>query len=249
MPVEAIELAQGHEIEQVMQGFGGEKTEIATDTNQQESDVENFFGGLYAAFNADDLTVHLGVTGGTTTHEGSRLVDNNQINGLQTVARTFDGTFLAPELSVSGQYDMGDTIVQPTLSIGYTGMFLDGYTETGSSAPLTVADRDLHLLHARFELAALLNAAGNDSDDYTYSPYLGIKGSSLVGGETVNATLLGQNVSFTPGGAKNIASIFAGVRVSVMQTNGFNVLADFEASYDTEQSSTIAGSLRFNWQF
>lgn len=229
--------------------FGAAETDIDTFGNQ-ESDVESIFGGLYASFKTDNLIFDLGITGGATEGDNTRIVDNNRVNGLQTVTSDFDGTFIAPELSVSSQFDMGAAgILQPTLRVGYAGLFLDGYTEMGSTAPLTVDDRDLHLLHARFELAVLMSSKGEDSLSFKFSPYVGVEGRSLIDGEAVNATFLGSNLSFNPGGSDDVASAFAGMRFSVLKTENFGIFASFEGSLDTEENSTLTGNLGVKWRF
>lgn len=230
--------------------FGASGTEIDTNANQQESDVKSIFGGWYASLKADRFTVDLGITGGATKHDNTRKVDNNQVDGLQTLSSKFDGAFIAPELSIRSQLDIGAAgILQPTLRVGYSGMFLDGYTETGSTAPLTVAERDLHILHARFELAMLMSSQWANNFNVNFSPYVGVDGRSLVDGEAVSATLLGQNLSFNPGGEEDVASAFAGVRLALLKAENFGIFAGIEGSIDTEESSTLAGNLGLNWQF
>lgn len=230
--------------------FGASGTEIDTNANQQESDVKSIFGGWYASLKADRFTVDLGITGGATKHDNTRKVDNNQVDGLQTLSSKFDGAFIAPELSIRSQLDIGAAgILQPTLRVGYSGMFLDGYTETGSTAPLTVAERDLHILHARFELAMLMSSQWANNFNVNFSPYVGVDGRSLVDGEAVSATLLGQNLSFNPGGEEDVASAFAGVRLALLKAENFGIFAGIEGSIDTEESSTLAGNFGLNWQF
>lgn len=229
--------------------FGFSETEIDTAANQQEADIDSYFGGLYASLKMDGLTFDLGFTSGATEYDSTRQVDNNQVNGLQTVSNSFDGIFIALELSVSTRTDFAGLTLQPTFRAGYSGLFLDGYTETGSTAPLTVSDRNIHILHARFEMALLMSSKGPDSLGFYFSPYVGMDGRSLVDGKSIDVTLLGQNLSFDPGGSDDIASIFTGFRLNVAKTENFSFFAGVEGSLDTEESSTITGNLGLKWKF
>lgn len=165
------------------------------------------------------------------------------------MSSSFDGAFIAPELSISSQYDIGGTVLQPTLRVGYAGLFLDGFTETGSSAPATVGERDLHVVHARLEFALLTSSKGANSLVHHFSPYIGVEGRSLVGGETTDINLLGQNINFNSGSEEDVSSAFAGARYSVLKSKVFGVVASLEAGIDTKQSSVLSGNIGVNWRF
>ncbi|MEO0384348.1 MAG: autotransporter domain-containing protein [Pseudomonadota bacterium] len=211
--------------------------------SQSDDDAQSLFGGAYASFDGNVLTLDLGLTGGTIGQNGSRLVDNNQVNGLQTVTGSTDGLFVAPQAALSSRFDGLGVVLQPTVSAGYTGLFLDGYSETGTTAPLTVADRDVHLLHGRFELAAIVEAMAAGDINYQFSPYIGIDGRQRVGGDTINATLLGQTLAFASGGQANRTSAFAGLRLSLIQSDRLDFNAALETGFGSNGSHAVEGHL------
>ena len=49
-----------------------------------------------------------------------------------------------------------------SVRVSYAGLFLDGYTETGVANPLTVNDRDVHILNTRAQINVPYNLAGKD---------------------------------------------------------------------------------------
>lgn len=211
--------------------------------SQSDDDAQSLFGGVYASFDSNVLTLDLGLTGGTIGQSGSRLVDNNQVNGLQTVTGSTDGLFVAPQAALSSRFDGLGVVLQPTVSAGYTGLFLDGYSETGTTAPLSVADRDVHLLHGRFELAAIVRGMTAGDINYQFSPYVGIDGRQRMGGDTINATLLGQTLAFTSGSQANRTSAFAGLRLSLTQSDRLDFNAALETGFGGNGSHAIEGHL------
>jgi len=52
--------------------------------------------------------------------------------------------------------DQARSTIEASASLRYAGLFLDGFTETGSPANLTVDDREVHLAVARAVLSAPL---------------------------------------------------------------------------------------------
>lgn len=230
--------------------FGTSRTDVDFNGTYREMETDTIFGGLYASMNAQDLTIDLGITGGKTENEGTRIVDNNRVNGLQTITSDFDGTFIAPELAIKTRTKLGGVIFQPTLSIGYAGLFMDGYTESGTNAaPLKVGENDIHIIHARLEIAALMRSKGEDSLNFQFSPYIGIKGRSLINGEATNISLFGANYNFNNNGDDDIGSAFAGFRISVLQTETFGIFAGLEGSVDTESSTLLTTNAGLKWRF
>jgi len=85
--------------------------------------------------------------------------------------------------------------------------------------------------------------------NFFYSSYIGIDGRSLVDGDTIEATLLGQSFSFKAGGEDDVASAFAGMHLSLMTTNNFAIHANLEGALDTEQSSLLKGNISASWKY
>lgn len=211
--------------------------------SQSDNDAQSLFGGAYASFDGTILTLDLGLTGGTIGQSDSRLVDNNQVNGLQTVTGSTDGLFVAPQAALSSRFDGLGMVLQPTVSAGYTGLFLDGYSETGTTAPLTVADRDVHLLHGRIELAAIVEGMAAGDISYQFSPYVGVDSRQRAGGDRINANLLGQTLVFDSGGEANRTSAFAGLRLSFTQSDRLDFNAALESGFGSNGSHAIEGHL------
>ena len=123
----------------------------------------------------------------------------------------------------------------------YTGLFLDGYTETGITNPLTVSDRDVHLLGARAQLLlphVLVDEADNSITNMDFR--FGAEGSFNLGSDNVNATLAATPISFD-GSANDEVFGFVGANFSRTSADGMMTV-----SLSTEAQTTFDGSTRFS---
>jgi hypothetical protein len=76
----------------------------------------------------------------------------------------------------------------------------DGYTETGTTAPLTVGSQSVSTMEERGELKLTRSVMLNPANQLSTSLYGGVLGTQRLGTPTINAALLGQAIPFaTPG--------------------------------------------------
>lgn len=229
--------------------FGTSNTYIETARDQQTTEIESIFGGLYASYATENITFKLGIAGGVTEHDSFRLVDNNQVSGLQKVSSSLRGSFIAPELLVSHESEWNTLKIQSTLRVGYTGLFLDGYSESGRDAALTTDNMNLHLVNARLEVAVLYSLKTLQGYDYKFSPYIGIEGRSIVKGSAVNTSLLGQSFKLDVSDKDNVASAFIGFRSSLQYTDDLNSFAQAEGLASSDDTTIVSGNIGFKWTF
>ena len=133
--------------------------------------------------------------------------------------------------------------------IRYVGFFLDGFTETGSAGNLTAASRDLHLLHGRFQFAVPFITRGADSSHTRFEPYIGIEGRMLLSGDNVDAVLLGQNLTFDPGGKDSVGSVFAGANLSAKISDNLDFYAGTEVNIEGADSYRLGAKIGFKMTF
>jgi len=136
---------------------------------------------------------------------------------------------------------------QPSVRLRYTGLFLDGYAENGAAGNLTVSDRDIHQLQGRLQFAFPMQYL-LDGKHVRFAPRFGIEVRSVIDGENVNATLLGQSIIFDPDGQDEVVSGFAGADLTVQYNPSTTFFGTFEANTDDDsyQLSGHAGArIRF----
>lgn len=231
--------------------FGGaSRGGIEADYDSQDTDSQSFFAGLYASVLTTGLAFDLAVTGGYSDFDQDRRVANNLVaGGIETATADFDGWFISPELTATRHTWLMGHPLEASLVLRYAGLFLDGYTEEGVTAPLTVDDRTIHIGVARLQLAAPNQVSRPDGSVLRYQMKAGAEGRTNFGGNTVDGALLGQNISFDPGGEDETLGAFAGLS-GEYDTGGalvFNAGAEglIETSGSYQISGKIGAKIRF----
>ena len=118
-------------------------------------DVQGIKGGVYATWYDKGFYVDSALGGGYHFYDTRRGVLDGTARG-STTGTEFDGLIGAGYNIKRGRLTVG-----PTLSLQYTYVGIDSFTETGSRAPLAVEDNDSHSLRTRLggRLAYDLEAA------------------------------------------------------------------------------------------
>ena len=207
----------------------------------QEEDVDSAFGGLYLGYATGPWAFDLVVTGGWSTYDLNRNVANNTVpGGLETASADYDGYFIAPELAISHVTDVNGHDVIPSIRLGYAGTHLDGYTETGSAGAISVDDRDVQLLTGRFQVAVPVRIPPY-ADTVRFEPFFGVEGRTRLDNSDVDAVLLGQTISFDPGGEDTIGAALAGFELSALVDDGISIFGRVEGAVETDSGRTIGG--------
>jgi len=117
--------------------------------------------------------------------------------------------------------------------------------EARCGAPsVSVGDRELHILQGRLQVALPLVTTT------TYiSPYAGIEGRTLLSGNTVDAVLLGQNLSFDPGGDSEIGSVYIGLNAAARLASAVDVYGNVESAWHTDSASRVGGNVGLRLHF
>lgn len=204
--------------------FGGMSIgQLQVDYNSHRIDTRGYFGGAYGRY-GDHFS--FGITGGVLDNEGHRQIANNLVaNGLETAISNYNGYFITPELTLETKMDFAGVVVKPSARLRYSFMYFDGYTETGSSANLTLAGHSAHIFDARLQLAVPLAE--------TIEFRLGIDGRISVGNSGIDATLLGQSLSFDAGGGASSGSVFVGADFARKLSDSATIFASTEIAVGT----------------
>lgn len=213
--------------------IGAAQSELEVDDNAQEIDAHGLFGGAYVSRSDEQIIADLTIFAGWQEHDSERLVANNALaDGLETAEASYDGFFIAPELTVG----MKLPVITPTFTLRYAGLFLEDYEEVGSAAALTVDSRAVHNLTSRAQLALPLLHELSDGSSMSLDSRVGVEGRFTFGGD-VSAVLLTDTISFEPGGDDAVASLYAGTDAALRSAGGGVTLRlGAEASAGTDGS-------------
>lgn len=230
--------------------LGGSLGKVSAAFNSQDTDVDSFFGGAYVSTLRGRLALDMALTVGYSDYDRERRVTNNlAAGGLQTARADYNGWFISPEITLTRPFWPFGLRLEKSVTLRYAGLFLDGFTETGAAAPLTVKDRDVHVGQARAQLAVPLNHGGSDGARSRLMLKGGVEARTQFGDRDVSGTLLAQNIVFDPGGDRNAIGAFTGLSVEHTTANGLTFHATVEGLIEDDGSTQVSGKSGVKFRF
>ncbi|MCY6382205.1 autotransporter outer membrane beta-barrel domain-containing protein [Hoeflea prorocentri] len=233
--------------------LGGALTDFDIRFDTQDVDAGSVFGGLYVRHGWDESWIKLIVAGGWADHDVRRVVANNTAaGGLETATASYDGYFIIPSVTLGTQVHgvVPDHVLVPSVRVNYAGMFLDGYTESGVTSPLTISDRDVHLLGTRAQIALPYVRHTPDGARIRFVTRIGVDGSFNLGGDGVTGSVSGLPLSFDANFRDNIVSGFGGLGITRTSGDGvFSFTANAEGHYGSGGSTELFGNLKATMRF
>jgi len=230
---------------------GGGESRMSLDGNGGFTNTSTGFGGLYGRWGFEsfgrasflDFALH----GGGSTNSTSRTVNNNALpGGIEIATASYNSSYVSPELKYGVNIPLwAQYTLTPSLRVRYVAGFFGGYTEAGTTSPLTVASRTTQDFEERAELK-LTRATPVGPDLLLTSVHLGAIGLERVGGTTVNTVLLGAGLPFVTPGRNDTAGIVGGAGIEWRTREGISIFGAGEAIGFSDQSTVWAakGGLR-----
>jgi outer membrane autotransporter protein len=225
-------------------GAGSVRTSI--ELNSGGSDGNLGFGGLYARYLWGASFLHAAVQGGRSRTDITRTINNNLVaGGLEAATASYNGWYVSPELTFGHHFALGHFLgaqhtLTPRLQVRYLHGSFDGYTETGSTANLTVTGQTVQTLEERAELKLTRSTVLNPYSALLVHLTGGALGVQRVGGNSVNALLLGQAIPFATPGKDDVWGGFGGLGMEFRNAN-ISTFASGEYLALSDQSSVISG--------
>ena len=122
-----------------------------------------------------------------------------------------------------------------------------GYTESGTTAPLTVGTRTLGDFEERGQLKLTRTISGR-TETLATSVYGGILGVQRVGDSTIGGVLLGQAIPFATPGEHNVWAGFGGAEVALRTGNiAFFLGGEYYAFSDSSNVASARGGVRVSF--
>lgn len=227
--------------------FVGSSSNATTlELNAGRIDTDAVFGGLYARRLFGASFVDLALIGGRLENTSSRNIGGGL--SFETARAIYGGWFLNPSLALGHRFALdGGFSLTPALRLRYVAAHFDGYTENGSTANLTVGDRNVQGLEERAEISLARTSLVGDTR-LTVRASGGALAQQRTGDSAVNVILLGQNfVAATPEKA-SVTGLFGGGGIE-WQFGSIALFASGEAvsMSDATRSYAGKGGLRVGW--
>ncbi|WP_027523664.1 autotransporter outer membrane beta-barrel domain-containing protein [Bradyrhizobium sp. Ec3.3] len=226
--------------------LGGGKTRTSIDLNQGGADSDMLFGGAYARYDIGASFLHGAIQGGGSRNTTTRTINNNLVaGGLETAVASFNGWYVSPELTFGHRFALGQLAdatytLTPSARVRYLYGAFDGYTETGTTAPLTVGEQTASTLEERSEVKLTRSAAFGPMNQLSTSLTGGVLGTQRIGSSTVNAALLGQAIPFATPGQANVWGGFGGLGLEWRSRN-VSLFAAAEYLALSDNSNVVSG--------
>jgi uncharacterized protein with beta-barrel porin domain len=222
--------------------FGGAalgRTETAT--SSQEIDHTAVFAGAYASLEGPDAFLDFTTTVGFAELDSQRRIANNLVQGgIEHADASYHGVFASPSATIGTEMTAGTLTFIPSLRARYAALFLDGYAEDGSSANLDVERRTVQVFELRGQVAMALAPREYFGIDTQHAIRLGLDGT-LGGGEAIDATLLGQSLTFNSGSDDWNLRGFAALDSRYDLPNGWQLVSSTELGALGDGGFTLQG--------
>lgn len=228
-------------------GFAGSYSQTDADSARGSAEADTFQGTLYGTYTENgnwyDGQLAVGFSGYETTR-------NINVGSVSDVARAdYDGINYAAKFEVGRDIKVqGPLQFTPRTGFEYTLITQDSYTETGSSADLTVDNDDIQKLDlgVGFDLSYPLVANG-----VSYLPELRFDYKYDVIGDEVEATskFTSASTTFKSEGADVAESTFIfGAGLDILAQDNLTVSFDYDAT-QREDFQSHTGSVKARFAF
>ncbi|MBN9221277.1 MAG: autotransporter domain-containing protein [Mesorhizobium sp.] len=161
-----------------------------------------YYAGLYGGWSPGAAFVEGNLTGGYAANRSERLITNGL--ATETASGDYGSTFFSPELAVGYHVALRPGVsLTPQLRVRYLGVDAEGYSETGSSADMTVSRHYTGFLEER-ALAKLQF----DNARWSLFTTVGVVGLHRIQGSGTNVSLLGIDSTVAGGDANLFGATF-----------------------------------------
>ena len=222
--------------------FGGySANNLNFDYNAGNLKARSYFAGVDLYKDFDQFHAELSIFGGRTDHTFTRVM------GTTSGIGEYNGWFVAPSVTLSKPITALSIPAIASFRAGYSGLFLDGYTETGTVAnPLTAGARNIHQINGRAQIE-LPGVFSGQLDDASFASFrFGVDGYVNVGTDNVDVSVAGGNFNFSANTENQIGGF---VGAGFKRTFGS---ATFTSSVELQAGTAgfgAAGSVKYSVKF
>lgn len=224
--------------------FGGySESDLTVALNASDTETEAFFGGAYWKKDYGSHRIHAAFVAGATDNETERLVNGTVLRG------NYDGFFYSPSLTISAPVDLFETPSYISGRVSYVNLQLDGYTESGTLAPLTVSDRDISVVNLRGQLNLPQVKEQSDGGKTHFNLAVGVDATFDAGSDAVSAAVAATPFSFSADTQEQVAG-FVGVNIDHVSADGRYTLGlNGELQSDFNDGVEATGELRISMKY
>ncbi|MDB5535592.1 MAG: hypothetical protein JWQ65_467, partial [Devosia sp.] len=210
---------------------------------------ESGFAGLYGSHQFDDYALDMALVFGATRYTSTRsILDSTVPGGVATASADYNGFFVSPEIGLGRQFDVDGQAIAVRGALQYAGLFVDGYTESGSVGALSLDQRSAQQVTAKASIALPLLVYSDADITTRLTPRLGVDVTTQFGDQIVTGTLAGTPISFAGNSGPSL-KLSAGAQLEHQVSDRWSLIADLEGSISSGNVSAGQASLALNVKF
>ncbi|MDX2265014.1 MAG: autotransporter outer membrane beta-barrel domain-containing protein [Hyphomicrobiales bacterium] len=220
-----------------------------SETEQREAglhriDADAAFIGVYGRGALGSVFADMIVTAGATGNDSRRRILNPLApGGVEFASGDYDGYFVNPELLLGFKAQpLNGLTLLPTLSLAYAGLHLDGFSEQGSAAAISLDERDIHLLLADAQIE-LEKKWKEGAETWRISGKAGVKARANAGESSAKGVLAGATSFRIDLDDDTAVAGYVGGGVSYAPSPHFEIFAGGEAAAETTGASVLTGRI------
>ncbi len=187
--------------------FGGyARSDLETEFDAEQLDTDYGIAGVYGRARTGSLFADFGLTGLWSNADRARDIATNApgSGGFASASASYDGWVVVPSASLGWRVPVhAGTTVIPALKVkGQIGR-MDGYTETGPVATLTVGGRDIEDVEGRVEIGFEHVFAVQGGLSGSAHARVGMSYLRTFADDQIDGVLLGQAVTLSGAASDN----------------------------------------------
>jgi hypothetical protein len=204
------------------------------------------YGGVYGRRSFDNFNLDASFTGGSLNQHARRFVNN----GTELASGDFNGYFLAPEVALGYNVDLGDGItVTPTGRTRYVGSFLNAYTETGSSQNVSYGASTAGVIEERGELRLARKIKSDDGLASSIYVQAAAIAAQRIGPSGFTANLQGTSFAVGNGYARSKFGGSLGLGFTYKVAPQFDIYGGIDGAMYTDKSYSASARGGFKVAF
>ncbi len=224
------------------------RTEV--DDNSQDIDTRGFSGGVYAGMDTRFGFLNALVSGGYLEQESNRQVANNLVvGGIERLDADYDGYSVSAAIEAGWQTALGQQSIDVVGTLGYAGLFLEDYNETGPTQSIAINDRDIHVLTTGLRVQSVLHREETETGHWSLTGYAGADARFSIGDDTIDAVLLGQSITFDPDDDDVVGSLYVGATGHYNISSNVAFTTGVESRVDSERAWSISARTGLDVRF
>ena len=178
--------------------------------------------------------------------------ESNRQVGIDHANADFNGWYINPSLTVGSDIESAflEDNLQATARISYTGLFVQGYTESDMANPLTVDGREVYQFNARAQLTLPKSMHHADGKLTETKLRFGAEGNFNIGETDLAGSIGGTAIDLSANRQDN--NVFGFFGATLVHTSADGLLsfnAGFEAQTDFDGSNNLTGQIALKRRF